>query len=46
MKTIILAAVVTLGLTASLVPAAHAGNATASDDAAATRMQQTGSYSR
>jgi hypothetical protein len=39
MKTLILAAFVALGLTATLAPVANAGVAQA------TRMQQTGSYS-
>lgn len=44
MKTMILAAIAVLSLTAAIVPAANA-KSTAAGDAQATRMQQTGSYS-
>jgi hypothetical protein len=44
-KNLILAAVAALTLTAAIAPAVFAAS-TVADDAQATRMQQTGSYSR
>ena len=44
MKNLILAAVAALSLSAAIIPAYAAS--TIVDDAQATRMQQTGSYSR
>jgi hypothetical protein len=48
MKNLFLAAVAALSLSAAVVPAANAAifhnNSTIAGDAAATRMQQTGSY--
>ncbi|MEA2741460.1 MAG: hypothetical protein QOH05_4767 [Acetobacteraceae bacterium] len=44
MKNFILAAFAALSLSAAIAPLAHA-NSTIAGDAAATRMQQTGSYS-
>jgi hypothetical protein len=44
MKNMILAAVAALSLAAAIAPAAFA-KSTIAGDAAATRMQQTGSYS-
>ena len=46
MKNVVFAAVAALGLIAILAPVANAGNASVAGDAQATRMQQTGSYSR
>jgi hypothetical protein len=45
MKNLILAAVAALGLATTVVSAANASS-TVAGDAQATRMQQTGSYSR
>jgi hypothetical protein len=45
MKNLILAAIAALSLTAAIVPAAFA-KSTVAGDSAATRMQQTGSYSQ
>jgi hypothetical protein len=42
-KALVLAAVAALSLTAAIVPIANAAS-TIAGDAAATRMQQTGSY--
>jgi hypothetical protein len=42
-KALVLAAVAVMSLTAAIVPIANAAS-TISGDAAATRMQQTGSY--
>jgi hypothetical protein len=44
MKTFILAAVAVMTLGVAVAPAANASSV--KDDSAATRMQQTGSYSR
>jgi hypothetical protein len=44
MKTLMLAALAALSLSAAVVPAANAAS-TVAGDAQATRMQQTGSYS-
>jgi hypothetical protein len=45
MKNLVLAAFAALSLTAAIAPVALA-NSTIAEDAHATRMQQTGSYSR
>jgi hypothetical protein len=45
MKNLILAAFAVLSLAAAIAPAANA-RSTIAGDAAATRMQQTGTYSR
>jgi hypothetical protein len=45
MKNMMLAALAALSLAAAIAPAANA-NSTVADDAKATRMQQTGSYTR
>jgi hypothetical protein len=50
MKNLILAAVAALSLTAAIVPMAHAATfhngSTVAGDSAATRDQQTGTYSK
>lgn len=45
MKNVFLAAIAALSLSAAIIPAANA-DSTIGGDAMATRMQQTGSYSR